>query len=89
MPDKPTDTQSHQGIAAAPSSAEQTTFLGQVVVFVRSEQILFLLFVGPNLFFFAVYSYWPMFYSGYLSLVRWDLIAPTKKWVGLGNYRYL
>src|SRR4051794_15484748 len=55
----------------------------------RTEALLFLLFVGPNLFFFAVFSYWPMIYSGYLSFVRWDLIAPTKTWVGLGNYRYL
>jgi ABC-type sugar transport system permease subunit len=55
----------------------------------RSEALLFLLLVGPNLFFFALFSYWPMIYSGYLSLVRWDLITPTKVWVGLDNYRYL
>jgi len=54
-----------------------------------SEWLLFLLFVGPNLFLFAVFSYWPMIYSAYLSMVRWDMIAPVKVWVGLANYRYL
>jgi multiple sugar transport system permease protein/sn-glycerol 3-phosphate transport system permease protein len=53
------------------------------------EQALFVLFVAPNLFFFAVFSFWPMIYSAYLSLTRWDLIAPVKPYVGLENYRYL
>jgi multiple sugar transport system permease protein/sn-glycerol 3-phosphate transport system permease protein len=55
----------------------------------RGEWLLFLLFVGPNLFFFSVFSFWPMIYSGYLSLTRWDLISPVKIYVGLDNYRYL
>ncbi len=53
------------------------------------DWLLFLLFVGPNIFFFGVFNYWPMIYSGYLSTVRWDLIAPVKVSVGLDNYRYL
>jgi multiple sugar transport system permease protein/sn-glycerol 3-phosphate transport system permease protein len=55
----------------------------------RSEELLFLLFVAPNLLLFAAFTYWPMIYSGYLSLVRWDLVSPTKTWVGLDNYQYL
>ena len=55
----------------------------------RSEWLLFLLFVGPNLLLFGVFTYWPMVYSGYLSLVTWDLLSPTKEWVGLENYRGL
>jgi ABC-type sugar transport system permease subunit len=47
------------------------------------------LFIAPNLIFFSVFSFWPMIYSGYLSFTRWDLISPTKTWVGLDNYRYL
>jgi multiple sugar transport system permease protein/sn-glycerol 3-phosphate transport system permease protein len=90
VPDRSTDSQSRQGIAATPAAvAEQSTLAGRLKRLAKSEQFLFLLFIGPNLFFFAVFSYWPMIYSGYLSLVRWDLIAPTKTWVGLDNYRYL
>ena len=55
----------------------------------RREALLFLLFVGPNLFFFAVFSFWPIIYSAYLSTRRWDMIAPVKPFVGLNNYRYL
>lgn len=53
------------------------------------EALLFLLFVGPNLFFFAVFSFWPIIYSAWLSFHRWDMIAPIKQYVGLDQYRYL
>ncbi|MCC9077863.1 sugar ABC transporter permease [Litorilinea aerophila] len=55
----------------------------------RNEYLLFLLLVGPNLLLFGVFTYWPLFYNGYLSFVRWDMLAPIKIWVGLDNYRYL
>lgn len=55
----------------------------------RAEWLLFLLFVGPNLLLFGIFTYYPMIYSGYLSLVKWDLLSPTKEWVGLDNYREL
>ncbi|GIV78216.1 MAG: glycerol-3-phosphate ABC transporter permease [Litorilinea sp.] len=54
-----------------------------------NEYLLFLLLVGPNLLLFGVFTYWPLFYNGYLSFVRWDMLAPIKIWVGLDNYRYL
>ncbi len=55
----------------------------------KREWLLFALLVGPNLFLFAVFTYWPLVYNGYLSFVRWDMLAPVKIWVGLDNYRYL
>jgi ABC-type sugar transport system permease subunit len=55
----------------------------------RSESLLFLLFVAPNLILFGIFTYWPLVYSGYLSLTRWDMISPTKTWVGFANYSYL
>jgi ABC-type sugar transport system permease subunit len=55
----------------------------------NGEALLFLLFVAPNLFFFAVFSFWPIIYSAWLSFHRWDLIAPVKLYVGLDQYRYL
>ncbi|MGI9252653.1 MAG: carbohydrate ABC transporter permease [Thermomicrobiales bacterium] len=53
------------------------------------EALLFIAFVGPNLLFFAVFSFWPIIYSAWLSLHRWDMIAPVKRFVGADNYRYL
>jgi ABC-type sugar transport system permease subunit len=55
----------------------------------RRDWLLFALLVGPNLLLFAIFTYWPLLYNGYLSLVRWDMLAPTKTWVGLDNYREL
>jgi len=54
-----------------------------------SEWLLFLLFIAPNFILFGVFSYWPMIQTAYLSGVRWDMISPTKRWVGADNYRYL
>lgn len=51
-----------------------------------NEYLLFVLLVGPNLLLFAIFTYWPLIYNGYLSFVRWDMIAPVKRWVGLNNY---
>jgi multiple sugar transport system permease protein/sn-glycerol 3-phosphate transport system permease protein len=55
----------------------------------NKEWIVFLLFVFPNLALFAIFTFWPMIRAFYLSTVRWDMISPTKKQVGLENYRYL
>src|SRR4029079_14460568 len=54
-----------------------------------SEWLRFLLFVAPNLILFGIFTYWPLIYSFYLSTVRWDMLAPRKRPVGLGNYEYL
>ncbi len=54
----------------------------------RKERILFALLVGPNLFLFSIFTYWPLVYNGYLSMVRWDFLGP-KVWVGFGNFRHL
>ena len=54
-----------------------------------SERLLFLLFVGPNLVLFGIFSYWPMIQNVYLSTVRWDMISPVKLGVGFANFRYL
>jgi multiple sugar transport system permease protein/sn-glycerol 3-phosphate transport system permease protein len=55
----------------------------------RDEWLLFAVLVGPNLLLFGLFTYWPLIYNGYLSFVRWDMLAPVKLWVGLDNYRYL
>ncbi len=50
------------------------------------EWLLFFLLVAPNFLLFAIFTYWPLLYNGYLSFVRWDLLSPIKRWVGLDNY---
>jgi ABC-type sugar transport system permease subunit len=54
-----------------------------------AEWLLFILFVGPNLLLFGIFSYWPMVQNAYLSTVRWDMISPVKLGVGWANFRYL
>jgi len=50
---------------------------------------LFLALVTPNLFFLAIFTYWPLVYNVYLSMVSWDMVSPDKVFVGLANYRDL
>ena len=52
----------------------------------RKETLTFWAFIGPNLFLFAVFTFWPLVASGSWSFVKWDLISPEKTWVGLANY---
>lgn len=52
----------------------------------RREYLLFGAFVAPNVVLLAVFAYWPVIYNGYLSLTSWDLLSPTKEFVGLANY---
>ena len=53
----------------------------------RKETLTFWAFIGPNLLLFAVFTFWPLVASGSWSFTKWDLISPTKAWVGLQNYR--
>jgi len=53
------------------------------------EWLLFLLFLGPNLILFGLFTYWPMVENIRLSTQRWNMLAPTRRGVGLDNFRYL
>src|SRR6201998_1616139 len=44
------------------------------------------LFLAPGLLIYTVVVVYPMVYSAYLSLFRWDGVAPTKVFVGIQNY---
>jgi raffinose/stachyose/melibiose transport system permease protein len=44
------------------------------------------LFLAPALVIYSVVVVYPMAYSAYLSLFRWDGISPTKVFVGFQNY---
>ncbi len=53
------------------------------------DWVLFLLFAGPNLFLFSLFSYWPMIENIRLSTQRWDMLAPVRLGVGTDNFEYL
>ena len=44
------------------------------------------LFLLPSVFFFAVFSYWPLLQNLYLSFFSWNMVSPHMKFVGLDNY---
>jgi multiple sugar transport system permease protein len=50
------------------------------------EALIGYLFIAPAFISLAVWWIWPIIYSIYLSLTRWDFMSPVKKWVGPENY---
>lgn len=52
----------------------------------RREWLLFALLLGPNLFLFGVFTYWPLLYNFYLSFVNWNFLRPRKRFVWFENY---
>jgi sn-glycerol 3-phosphate transport system permease protein len=53
----------------------------------RENQYVF--FLLPTLIIFAVFMFWPLMYSIYLSFFNWNMIRPTKEFVGFSNYMAL
>ena len=47
------------------------------------------LLVAPLLILVAVFIYWPLFYSTYLSFFDWNFVRPDKTYVGFDNYTRL
>lgn len=52
----------------------------------NKEKILGYLFLVPSMIAFAIFMFYPMFETIYLSFFDWNLIKPTKEFVGLANY---
>lgn len=46
-------------------------------------------FAVPALFFLAVFVFYPITNSIYLSFTDWNLVRPVKNWVGVDNYQWL
>ena len=53
------------------------------------EWVLFVLFMLPNAVLFGLFSFWPMIENVRLSTQRWNMLSPTRRPVGLDNFRYL
>jgi len=47
------------------------------------EKVLYLL---PSIVIFSVFMVWPICYNLYLSFLEWNMVSPTKKFVGFSNY---
>lgn len=47
---------------------------------------MFLLFAGPNLLLFGVFTFWPIAYTAWVSLLEWNLLPGQGRFVGLANY---
>lgn len=55
----------------------------------RREYLAFLALVLPNMTLLAIWTFWPFFYSVYLSLTNWNLLRPEYDIVWLDNYAAL
>lgn len=52
----------------------------------QSKDFKALLYIAPALLFFGVFMIWPTLYTFYLSFFDWNMVSPTKEFVGLENY---
>lgn len=42
--------------------------------------------LAPSIVAFSLFMFWPFLYTIYLSFFNWNMISPTKEFVGLANY---
>ena len=52
----------------------------------KKQTIMGYVFLAPSLIVFAVFMFYPLFYTVYLSFFEWNMVKPVKKFVGLANY---
>ena len=52
----------------------------------KKQAALGYVFLLPSLVMFAVFMFYPLFYTLDLSFFEWNMVKPVKKFVGLGNY---
>ena len=52
----------------------------------KKQTVLGYIFLIPSLIIFAVFMFYPVLYTIYLSLFDWNMVKPVKKFVGLSNY---
>ena len=53
------------------------------------ETILSWTFIFPALLIFIIFTFWPFFYTIYLSFFKWNMVSPNKKFMMLSNYKNL
>lgn len=50
---------------------------------INRENAFGYLLLIPSIIIFAVFTFWPFIYTIYLSFFEWNMISPTKEFVGL------
>ena len=55
----------------------------------KKGNVLPYLLIAPSIGFFLVFYIYPIVYNMYLSFFEWNLISPTKDFVGLQNFQSL
>jgi len=81
----------------AVTSPDQSAMQGTRLVAVQrawsryrlTEGITPYLLIAPLLVLIAVFIYWPLIYSTYLSFYDWNFVRPDKEFVGWGNFTRL
>lgn len=53
---------------------------------IEKKSLLGYLFLIPSLIVFAIFMFYPIIYTFYLSFFDWNMVKPVKKFVGLQNY---
>lgn len=53
----------------------------------KRDMWAFIGFTAPTFILLAIFIFWPIFYSAYLSLFKWNMISPRKTFLGFQNYR--
>src|SRR5690554_209519 len=83
----------------APASLEQSKYRDEIFItpkrraggLLGKEWFLFLLFILPNFFFLAMFTYWPLWKNLRLSFMKTDLLSFSggQEFVGWENYQWL
>lgn len=55
-------------------------------IHLNKENAIGYLLLVPSIIIFAIFTFWPVIYTFYLSFFDWNMISPTKEFVGLNNY---
>ncbi|SER24332.1 sn-glycerol 3-phosphate transport system permease protein [Gracilibacillus ureilyticus] len=63
-----------------------TLILVREKLHINKENALGYILLIPSIVIFAVFTFWPLFYTVYLSFFDWNMISPSKEFVGLRNY---
>lgn len=61
-------------------------FMKNNAIFIKNWNWKPLLFLTPVIIMFGIFVFWPLLYTFYLSFFEWNMVSPTKTFVGLDNY---
>lgn len=69
--------------------AKRVSLPKQKLHYTTREKLKDLGMVTPALFLLALFTFYPLLYTLYLSFTKWNFIRPEKEWVGWKNYLWV